>query len=381
MSQINNIKNMYENERLSFDEIVRQTGLNWRTVKKHALAPVQSLEKKQQRVKKLTLLEKSGLDTVIIDWLIEDTKVSRKQVRTARRMHIELVENHGFKGSYRCVADYVKKQKVALEIAKQKKYAHLDIPPGEAQLDYGTYLVVIDGKYVKAHVLILSFKQSNCAVAFATPGENTESFLHALQEMFTQLHGVPTHIWIDNLAAAVISIGKGSERKYTDDFLKFTQFCRFKVNPCNAYSGNEKGHVESKVKYVRNRFFVPEPVFDDWEHLNTYLAKELQGDRERIHYEIKENQSHLWLNDEAMLLPLQHHPYIIQRFDKRKVNKYGEIKFENATITVPYGIPGQIVTLILTWNKYELISSSGEHLAFGHRDYMNKAVEINWIPI
>lgn len=381
MSQINDIKNMYENERLSFEEISKQTGLNWRTVKKYALMPPEHINKKQIRPKRQTAIEASGLNQLIDDWLLEDQKVPRKQIRTARRIHLELVNSYGFTGSYRSTASYIQKQKVRLEIKKVKKYEHLSSPPGQAQLDYGTYIVVMNGKYVKAHVLILSFKQSNCAVAYAVPSENVESFLHALQMMFVQLGGIPTHMWIDNLAAAVVQIGKGSNRTYQEDFLKFSQFYRFKINPCNAYSGHEKGHVESKVKYIRNRFFVPEPSFSSWEDLNTYLQTELFRDRNREHYEMNISHEKLWENDAAELLPLPHYQYEIQRFDARKVDKYSEIMFENTKIYVPYAKPSQIVTLVLTWDRYQIISSSGEYLASGFRPFMHKGAQINWIAI
>lgn len=381
MSQINDIKNMYENERLSFEEISKKTGLNWRTVKKYALMKPEHINRKQIRPKRQTALEASGLNQLIDDWLIEDQKVPRKQVRTARRIHLELVKSYNFTGSYRSTADYIKKKKIQLQITKIKKYEHLSSPPGQAQLDYGTYIVVMNGKYIKAHVLILSFKQSNCAVAYAMPSENVESFLHALQMMFIQLGGAPTHIWIDNLAAAVIQIGKGSNRKYQEDFLKFSQFYRFSINPCNAYSGHEKGHVESKVKYIRNRFFVPEPSFSNWDDLNNYLEKVLFEDRKREHYEVNVSHENLWDNDATELLPLPHYHYEIQRFDSRKVDKYSEVMFENTKIYVPYAKPGQIVTFILTWDRYEIIASSGESLTSGFRPFMNKGTQINWIAI
>lgn len=120
MSQINDIKNMYENERLSFEEISKKTGLNWRTVKKYALMKPEHINRKQIRPKQQTALEASGLNQLIDDWLIEDQKVPRKQVRTARHIHLELVKSYNFTGSYRSTADYIKKKKFNFKSQKSK---------------------------------------------------------------------------------------------------------------------------------------------------------------------------------------------------------------------------------------------------------------------
>ncbi len=47
------------------------------------------------------------------------------------------------------------------------------------------------------------------------PSENTE----CLKQLFHQAGSVPTHLQIDNLSAAVVTVGKGYNRTYTDAFL------------------------------------------------------------------------------------------------------------------------------------------------------------------
>ena len=42
--------------------------------------------------------------------------------------------------------------------------------------------------------------------------------LEGLKQLFHQAGGVPTHLRIDNLSAAVITIGKGENRIYTEVF-------------------------------------------------------------------------------------------------------------------------------------------------------------------
>ena len=46
--------------------------------------------------------------------------------------------------------------------------------------------------------------------------------LEGLKQLFHQAGGVPTHLRIDNLSAAVVTVGKGDNRTYTDAFLQFS---------------------------------------------------------------------------------------------------------------------------------------------------------------
>ncbi|MGR5970447.1 hypothetical protein ACT7C1_30345 [Bacillus paranthracis] len=107
--------------------------------------------------------------------------------------------------------------------------------------------VVKDGAYKDIKVLLLSFPHSNAAFAYPLPAENKECFLEGLKQLFHQAGGVPTHLRIDNLSAAVITIGKGEDRIYTEAFLQFQMHYNFETQPCNPYSGHEKGNVERKL--------------------------------------------------------------------------------------------------------------------------------------
>ena len=67
-----------------------------------------------------------------------------------------------------------------------------------------------------------------------------------MKQLFHQAGGVPTHLRIDNLSAAVVTVGKGDNRTYTDAFLQFQMHYNFEVQPCNPYSGHEKETLNEK---------------------------------------------------------------------------------------------------------------------------------------
>ncbi|WP_242319009.1 hypothetical protein [Bacillus cereus group sp. BfR-BA-01349] len=77
--------------------------------------------------------------------------------------------------------------------------------------------VVKDGAYKDIKALLLSIPYNNTALVYPSLPENTECFLEGLQHLFYQASGVPPHLRIDNLSAAVvrITVGKGDKSIYS----------------------------------------------------------------------------------------------------------------------------------------------------------------------
>ena len=89
----------------------------------------------------------------------------------------------------------------------------------------------------KCKYLILSFPYSNHYYYQLFKGENQESFLTGLQNIFDHMGAVPSRILFDNLSAAV-TMRKGTRTKNTG-FLKFEMHYKFAAEFCNVNAGNE----------------------------------------------------------------------------------------------------------------------------------------------
>lgn len=303
MPVVDYIKHLREEEDFSINEIAKKTGHNWRTVKKYA--DEDHFEKKLTFQKKGMMYEE-GFGEIVDDWLEEDMKLKRKERRTNKKIYEDLKDHHDFKGSYRTVCDYIQHRKPQLKETRIERHERLEHPPGEAQVDFGNMTVVKDGAYKDIKALILSFPYSNAGFSYPLPSENTECFLEGLKQLFQQAGGVPTHLRIDNLSAAVISVGKGDKRTYTDAFTRFRCHYGFEVQPCNPASGHEKGNVEKKVGYVRNNFFTTPPIMESFTHLAEWMKVEMEKDRQRLHYDKDIMIEALWKEDQKHLkaLPL-----------------------------------------------------------------------------
>lgn len=294
MPEIHYIKHLRENEDLSLSEIARKTGKDWRTIKKYADGEISA---GQIGYRKSGMMVDDGYGQIVDDWLEEDLKVKRKDRRTNKVLFEQLQKEHGFPGSYRTVCEYIQHKRPEMKELKAKRYERLEHPPGEAQVDFGSMTIVQNGAYKDIKALILSFPYSNAAFAYPLPAENSECFLEGLTKLFHQAGGVPTHLRIDNLPAAVVSVGKRGERKYTDPFLKFQSHYCFEIQACNPASGHEKGNVEKKVGYTRNNFFVMAPPMKDFEQLTEWLHEQMKKDQKRLHYEKERLIEELWEED------------------------------------------------------------------------------------
>ncbi|MBI9109332.1 MAG: transposase [Spirochaetales bacterium] len=97
---------------------------------------------------------------------------------------------------------------------------------------------------------------------------------------------------------------KDGKRLLTDRFLRFQQHYGFEAAFCNPASGNEKGHVENKVGYLRRNLLVPVPEFDNLIDFNKELLKKCDTDHMRPHYRKEISIETLIEDDTAEMLEL-----------------------------------------------------------------------------
>ncbi|BBU37923.1 hypothetical protein FB379_103151 [Aeribacillus composti] len=175
---------------------------------------------------------------------------------------------------------------------------------------------------------------------------------------------------MDNLAAAIVTVGKGDQWEYTDAFLRFQAHYGFKVQPCNPASEHEKGNVERKVSYVRNHFFVTAPIMEDFKQLAEWLKKKMIEDRKRLHYEKGVSIEELWQDDQKKLkvLPLKDLP--IFSIDTVKVNKYGEIKVDGEKFVIHKVRIKQSLVMKKEWDRFICFTNDGEIIFQEFRPYM-----------
>lgn len=375
VTQVDYIKHLREKEGASISEIATRVQCSWKTAKKYADGNI-DLQGRGKRRRKKRVME--GYEEWIEAWLIEDQRMPRKQRRTAKVMYESLLEL-GYQGSDRTVREYVRRIRQEMQNKAQEQAIRLEQIPGEAQVDFGEFKAITGTELKTYYELVLSFPHSNGQACQVLPSENTVCFLHGLQSIFEIIGGVPSVIRFDNLAPAVKKIQTGTDRVLTEMFKTFQWHYRFEAEFCNPGRGQEKGHVENKVGYVRRNNFSPVPVINDLEEFNRELNDKMRADRDRMHYTKGTLISELWEEDLAQLLPLPSTPLEIVQLNTRVVNKYGEIKVDKYLYRVPNVSPGNRVLVKAYWDRIEILDEYGEKLLHScPRLYLQSAKDIDW---
>ena len=346
------IKHLYEVEDKSYAEISRQTGYNYRTVKKYAdrddwnIADLPNLEPQSYPV--------LGKFIPIIDeWLENDRRVPHKQRHTIQRIHDRLRDEHGFTGSYSSVKKYVRKKKAVMRM-NAEGYLPIEHPAGEGQVDFGEfhYLDAQGGDH-KGYSLHISFPYSNKGFMQVFPSQNQECLLEGMKRIFEYIGGVPTRLRFDNMPTAVAQVKEGTERVLADGFTRFMLHYRFQADFCNPYSGNEKGNVENKVGYSRRNAFVPIPTITSFDEFNKTLWDWCEKDAQREHYVRKVSIEELWQEDKAKLLVLPEHPYTIFRYEAFVLNKNGFASVDNNKYGLSPTLAGSTVQAKIFYDHVE----------------------------
>ena len=254
MDQWTDIRIRVLNKGVSRRQILRETGMHWRTLKKilsHS-SPPEFGRREWPKVKIGPFLER------ITSILRSDTSLPKKQRHTAKRI-FELIKEDGYQGGYTAVKDAVRVLKRQLG----EVYVPLVHRPGEAQVDFGHALVKMDGILRKVAFSVMALPYSDSFFVAAYERECTETFQDGHVHAFEFFGGVPRRISYDNSKICVASILGGRDRKLTDGFLELQSHHLFDHHFCLVRRPNEKGVVENTVKYVRLNFFVPVPEVRD----------------------------------------------------------------------------------------------------------------------
>lgn len=381
MKEITDLRKMYFEEGKNISQIQKETGFDRKTIrnfvnKKDWNDPVQIPTERESKLDKF----KPKID----EWLEADKEMRKKQRHTAKRVHDRLKEeyNEEFDCSYRTVAMYVAGKKKSLYTNNQG-FLPLEHKPGEAQVDFGKAEFVEDGKRYYGSYLNVSFPYSNAGFLQLFKGENFECLAEGLVSIFEHINGVPHRQWFDNMSTAVKKILKAEQRDLTDSFIKLKEHYSFNAVFCNRNAGNEKGHVENKVGYLRRNFLVPLPEFKNLQEYNKQLLQRCERDLDRIHYRKERLISELFKEDLLHCNLLPHVAFESQTYESVLVDSYGKFTLEkgkHSYSSMPR-FAGERITIRKTSSEVLVLDKEMNTVVTHSRLYGKEQQEsMDWIP-
>ncbi len=375
--EIDYIRFLGDKKDYSYAEIARKIGCDPRTVKKYLEIENWNVDGKPIQKREAPVMD--PVKPIIDQWLEEDLKKKKKSRRTAKRIHSLLEKGYGFKGSERSVRDYVRKRKT--ELLEDKKCSlPLEAIPGTAQVDFGEASFKYKGELVDLSYLVLSFPYSNSFYMQVFKGQNKECFMEGLKRIFHRLGGVPRVIRFDNLSPAVKKVLPNGERELTEEFYQFVFHYNFEVEFCNPGKGNEKGHVEAMVKYVRNNFFNPEPVINDLESFNESLWSLAEQDRQREHYKREILIADLFQEDHTKLLMLPNKAFEVCRYVRTKADSYGKVSIDHGLYSTSPRFAKSEVWAKLTHSEVHILDDEHNLIVSHPRLYGKEKESMKWQP-
>lgn len=135
--------------------------------------------------------------------------------------------------------------------------------PGEVcEFDWGDVPLMIDNKDIRYKMAIFTLAYSNTRYALLYRKENSQCFVDAHIKAFTYFGGTPHLMVYDNMRVAVGKFVGKYEKLPTLELSQMSTYYGFQFRFCNIYAGNEKGHVERSVDYVRRLAFSGKDRFD-----------------------------------------------------------------------------------------------------------------------
>jgi transposase len=314
-------------EHVSKRQILRETGMHWRTLEKILTNP----EPPAYRAPAPRARPKLGpyLDR-IAQILEQDKSCPRKQRHTAKRI-FDRIAAEGYQGGYTAVKKAVRD----LERVRREVFVPLIHRPGEAQVDFGYALVNVAGRLRKVAFFVMALPHSDALFIQAFERECTETFWEGHVRGFAFFGGVPRRITYDNSRVMVAKIIGPRQRRLAHGFLQLKSHYLFDHLFCLVQRPNEKGVVEGTVKYARLNFFVPVPQVRDLDELNAHLLERCREDRARRVRGNAATKEVLLGEDRLAFVPLPAAPFDACVKRSTTANSLSLVRFDDNDYSVP----------------------------------------------
>lgn len=311
----------------------------------------------------------------IMDW--QNKKVSLV------RMHELLRETYGITHTYDGLRKYVKKE---CPRTQEAFGVQITAPGEEAEVDFGyggLQPVNLPGEPLmlkKTRVLAVTLAYSRAGYYETVLDQKVSTLTAGISRAWEYFGGVPKRTKVDNLKAAILK-NQHYDLEFNPDFLAWANHCRTVIVPCSPYSPQQKGKVESGVKYVVHNFFVERP-FTDREDLtrklhtwmDTYANVRVHGTTKNIPME------ELRGTERACLQPLPETPYIVCDRVQRVVGKNCHIFFGSNYYSVPARLVGTTVTVVHSGGLINVIAQSEQvachAIASGRGQYVTQRTHL-----
>jgi transposase len=346
------IRRLFEVERLTQRQIARRLGIHRSTVKRALDSP-------------------QGAPVRLAPATPRPLKIDPYREYLARRLQefpelsaVKLLADlrrQGYTGGYTQLKAFV----ASIRPPEREVFLRLETLPGEqAQVDWancGTIVIGNAQRKLSCFAMVLSY--SRMLYLEFTLSQALEDFMRCHVHAFEFFGGIPKKILYDNLKTVVLS-RVGRDIRFHTTFLDFAGYHLFEPVPCNVRRGNEKGKIESGIRYIRVSFLEGYSILD-WPSLQRDAAAWRDGTANvRIHGTTQERPCDRHLHEKPLLQKLPERPYDTALPHSVEASSQAFIIFERNRYSVPPSAAYK--TLTLKASAHDLRIYDGQELVAEH---------------
>jgi transposase len=287
--------------------------------------------------------------------------------RNAMSIWQQLVDRHGFAGSYESVKRFVRKHRGGAT-AVQARCVIETAPGEEAQVDYGKGPMVRDaatGNYRATRLFVLTLGYSRKCVRLLSFKSSARIWCELHETAFRRLGGVPKIVVLDNLGEGVITPDIHDPKLnplYRDMLAHYGTVAM----PCRVRDPDRKGKVESGVGHAKKTPLKGQR-FESLDQAQAYLDhwEERWADT-RIHGTTKRQVGAMFAEEKPSLQPLPLEPFRHYQSGERTVHLDGCVEVEAAYYSAPPGWIGRRVQVQFDGKRVRLLNPLNGQLLREH---------------
>ena len=314
----------------SIREIASELGMCRKTVSRIQKALLRGLEEPELQTRRKRL-----------DDYLDDIGGYMENGLSAVLIHQRLRERHGLEVSYPSVARSIERLK------KQEVFVPLLSDPGEeGQVDFG-YLGIFrrNGRPVKVWVFSMVLSHSRYSFYTLVTSQRVDEFLDCHIKAFEYFGGVPRTVKLDNLKSGVTTpdlYQPELQRQYSE----FLSYYGCAGIACRPRRPQDKGKVESSIKYVKNNFL---KGFEGNSYHDLLCALKVWNEEtcnKRVHGTTRRVPLAMFQqNEKPALIALPLLRYEILEVGSRKVTRLAHVSYRHNYYSVPATYAGKTVRL------------------------------------
>ena len=301
---------------------------------------------------KLTTEVQASIDRLLVLNVEKKRQGLRKQLLKKKDI-LEELHRQGFNIGYTTVCNYIS-EKEAAPVNKEAFIRQIYTPGEICEFDWGEIKIYINNKLERLQLAVFTSAYSNYRYAFLYKRQDTIAFMDSHVRFFAITGGVFKQMVYDNMRVAVAKFIGPHEKEPTRALLQLRGHYSFSHRFCNAFRGNEKGHVERSVEYIRRKAFALKDRFTDVEEAEIWLSSVL--DRLNNTKQIGKGKSanEMFVDEKAALGKLPPSQLICCEQIQLRVDKYATVSYRTNRYSVPDHLVGRFVDVNILSHHLEV---------------------------